>query len=126
MARAKKADAAPQPENPGDARLLANYERVHAAIKGGSLSCVIGVAVTQEGDMIDMFGTAGNHLFECAALVQLDNLQENMRGMQNRRMVQQQQAAQQAALDAAASIHQKPANDSKPKRGRKPRVAKSE
>ena len=107
------AAAANAPENPGDARLLSNFGVIHDAIQNNTLSCVVGVAVLEDGRMIDMFGTAGNQLFECAMLVQNQNLCDDMRGLQQRRMAQQRQAQQQAALDAASSLKSKAATPKK-------------
>jgi len=109
--RAKKAPAAP--ENPGDARLLSNFGVIHEAVRDNTLSCIVGVAVLEDGRMIDMFGTAGNQLFECAMLVQHQNLCDNMRALQQRRIAQQQQAQQQAALDAASNLKPKAATRKK-------------
>jgi len=91
-------------------QLLQNFDMVHKAIADNQINCVVGVAVLRNGVMIDMFGTAGELLGECAALVQLQNLGDNMRGMQQRRI----QAQQQAARDAQAKITPPGVNAGKP------------
>lgn len=113
-AKAKNDAPAPPaaPEQVADPRLTQNFEMVMNAIREGRMSCIIGVAITTNGDMIDMFGTADNQLFESAAIVQNQNLIDNMRGLQQRRIAQQQAAQRQAALDAAAKLSKDtPAND---------------
>lgn len=110
--KAKNDIPTPAPEQVADSRLTQNFELVMDAIREGRMACIIGVAITREGNMIDMFGTADDQLFESAAIVQNMNLLDNMRALQQRRIARQQAARQQAAMDATAKLQENaPVND---------------
>lgn len=99
-----KTPAISQAEPAGNPQLMKNFTTVMDAIKDNQLACIVGVAITRNGDMLDLFGTAGNQMFESTALVQVENLRDNMRGLQNRRMAQIQHAQKQAATDQQAQF----------------------